>query len=291
MEKGHLRCDANVSIRPIGADYLNPKTEIKNVNSIDAVRDAISKEIERQIRETEAGRKIEAWTLEWDEDRGILKKMRSKETEADYRYFREPDLLTLRIEDTWKNDILSVLTELPLARRQRFIDEYHLPEYDADILTSERSLSEFFETSAKVYQGDSKKVSNWIMNDVLRMLKDRNIQTDALFISPADLVEIITMVDKSVINTTTGKALIDKVEQKHMKPGEIVKSENLAQVNDEGAIQLACEEILKSSPKEVASYKAGKLTLIGWFVGQVMRKTQGKADPGIVKALLENLLK
>jgi aspartyl-tRNA(Asn)/glutamyl-tRNA(Gln) amidotransferase subunit B len=290
MEKGHLRCDANVSIRPIGADYLNPKTEIKNVNSIDAVRDAISKEIERQIRETEAGRKIEAWTLEWDEDRGILKKMRSKETEADYRYFREPDLLTLRIEDTWKNEILSILPELPLARRQRFIDEYHLPEYDADILTGDHSLSEFFETAAKVYLGDPKKISNWIMNDVLRMLKDRNIQTDVLFLSPADLVEIITMVDKSVINTTTGKALIDKVEQKHMKPGEIVKSENLAQVNDEGAIQLACEEILKNSPKEVASYKAGKLTLIGWFVGQVMRITQGKADPGIVKALLENLL-
>jgi aspartyl-tRNA(Asn)/glutamyl-tRNA(Gln) amidotransferase subunit B len=291
MEKGHLRCDANVSIRPRGADYLNPKTEIKNVNSIEAVRDAISKEIERQIRETEAGRKIEAWTLEWDEDRGVLKKMRSKETEADYRYFREPDLLVLRIEEPWKKEILSTLPELPLARRQRFINEYHLPEYDADILTGERSLSDFYEATTNAYSGESKKVSNWIMNEVLRMLKERNIQTDALFMSPSDLAEIISMVDKGVINISTGKALIEKVEQKHLKPTEIVKLENLALVNDEGAIQAACEEIIRNSPNEVASFKAGKLTLMGWFVGQVMRKTQGKADPAIVKSLLESLLK
>jgi aspartyl-tRNA(Asn)/glutamyl-tRNA(Gln) amidotransferase subunit B len=291
MEKGHLRCDANVSIRSFGADHLNPKTEIKNVNSIEAVRDAISKEIERQIRETQAGREIKAWTLEWDEDRGVLKKMRSKETEADYRYFREPDLLALRIEGTWIKEVLSALPELPLARRQRFIEAYQLPEYDADILTSERGLSEFYEAAVKTYQGDPKKVSNWIMNDILRILKERNIQTDSLFLSPADLVEIINLVEKGVINTSTGKSLIDKVEEKHLKPSEIVKVENLALVNDEGALQAACEEILLESPNEVASYKAGKLTLMGWFVGQVMRKTQGKADPGIVKSIMENLLK
>jgi aspartyl-tRNA(Asn)/glutamyl-tRNA(Gln) amidotransferase subunit B len=290
MEKGHLRCDANVSIRPVGADYLNPKTEIKNVNSIEAVRDAISKEVERQVRETEAGHKIEAWTLEWDEDRGTLKKMRSKETEADYRYFREPDLLTLRVHEPWKDEVLAGLPELPLARRQRFIESYGLPEYDADILTSERVLSEYFETAAKAYKGESKKVSNWIMNDVIRLLKDRDIQPDGLFLRPVDLVEIITLVDRGVINTSTGKSLIDKVEQKQMKPGEIVQTENLAQVNDEGALRKACETVLNESPNEVASYKAGKITLMGWFVGQVMRKTQGKADPGMVRVLLESLL-
>ncbi len=291
MEKGHLRCDANVSIRPVGVEYLNPKTEIKNVNSIEAVRDAISKEVERQVRETEAGHKIEAWTLEWDEDRGILKKMRSKETEADYRYFREPDLLTLRVDETWKGDVLAELPELPLARRQRFIETYGLPEYDADILTGERTLSEYFETAVKAYKGESKKVSNWIMNDVIRLLKDRNIQPDELFLRPVDLVEIINLVDAGVINTSTGKSLVDRVEQKRVKPGEIVQAENLAQVSDEGAIRIACESVLADSPKEVASYKAGKLTLMGWFVGQVMRKTRGKADPGMVKVLLENLLK
>lgn len=291
MEKGHLRCDANVSIRPVGAEYLNPKTEIKNVNSIEAVRDAISKEVERQVRETEAGHKIEAWTLEWDEDRGTLKKMRSKETEADYRYFREPDLLTLRVDEVWKNEILASLPELPLARRQRFMDSFSLPEYDADILTSERGLSDYFEDAANSYKGESKKVSNWIMNDVLRLLKDRNILPGELYLRPDDLVEIINMVDKGVINTSTGKSLIDKVEQKRLKPGEIVQIENLAQVNDEGAIRAACETVLKDSPNEVASYKGGKVTLMGWFVGQVMRKTQGKADPGMVKAFLETLLR
>jgi aspartyl-tRNA(Asn)/glutamyl-tRNA(Gln) amidotransferase subunit B len=290
MEKGHLRCDANVSIRPVGANYLNPKTEIKNVNSIEAVRDAISKEIDRQIRETEAGHKIEAWTLEWDEDRGVLKKMRSKETEADYRYFREPDLLTLRIDDAWRDEVLASLPELPLQRRQRFINEYHLPEYDADILTSERGLSDFYETTAKAYSGEGKKVSNWIMNDVLRMLKERNMQSDQLFLQPADLVEIITLVDKGIINSTTGKSLIDMVEKSHRHPGEIVQTENLAQVQDESTIQVACEALLKENPIEVASFKEGKLTLMGWFVGQVMRKTQGKADPGKVKELLEKLL-
>jgi len=140
MEKGHLRCDANVSIRPRGVSYLNPKTEIKNVNSIENVRSAIEKEIERQIREVEAGKKIEAWTLEWDEEAGVLRKMRSKETEADYRYFREPDLLPIRLDEAWKAEILRQLPELPLERRQRFMDTYDLPEYDADILTGERKL-------------------------------------------------------------------------------------------------------------------------------------------------------
>ncbi len=215
-----------------------------------------------------------------------LKKMRSKETEADYRYFREPDLLILRIEDSWKNEILSSLPELPLARRQRFIDAYHLPEYDADILTSDREISEFFEAAANDYNGDRKKVSNWIMNDILRILKERNIQASELFLRPADLVEIISLVDKGVINNSTGKALIDKVEAQHMKPADIVKSENLAQVNDESTIQAACEEVLKSSPNEVASYKAGKLTLMGWFVGQVMRKISGESRPFDRKVLV-----
>ena len=158
MEKAHLRCDANVSIRPVGATYLNPKTEIKNVNSIMAVRTASQMEIERQIRAVEAGQRIEAWTLEWDEDAGVLRKMRSKETEADYRYFREPDLLPIRLDENWLKGILAGQPELPLERRARFISQYGLPEYDADILTSERSLSDYFETACQAYAGDVKRV-------------------------------------------------------------------------------------------------------------------------------------
>src|SRR5512146_960995 len=187
MEKGHLRCDANVSIRPKGADYLNPKTEIKNVNSIDAVRDAILTEVERQTRETEAGHRIESWTLDWDEETGKLKKMRSKETEADYRYFREPDLLPLRLDEAWKESILAGFPELPLERKQRFMSQYGLPEYDADILTSERSLSDYFEAAVLAYGGDAKRVSNWLMNDVLRMLNDAGLTAGQLKLTPAVL--------------------------------------------------------------------------------------------------------
>lgn len=184
MEKGHLRCDANVSVRPAGADYLNPKTEIKNVNSIDAVRDAIEKEIERQKREYDAGRKVEAWTLEWDEDDQVLRKMRSKETEADYRYFREPDLLPVILTDAWKNEILAGFPELPLERRSRFVTQYGIPEYDAEILTSELSLADYFEKACIAYGGDAKKISNWLINDVMRMMNVSGISAGELKVNP-----------------------------------------------------------------------------------------------------------
>ncbi len=291
MEKGHLRCDANVSIRPKGATYLNPKTEIKNVNSIDAVRDAILTEVERQIRETEAGRRIEAWTLDWDEETGKLRKMRSKETEADYRYFREPDLLPIRLTDEWRDAILAKLPELPLARRERFKSQYGLPEYDADVLTAERNLSDYYEAAVKTYGGDPKRVSNWLMNDVLRMVNDLGISPDQLKLSPAQLAEIIRLVDANTINTSTGKALLLKVQQSGRAPGEIVQAEGLAQVSDDSAIRSAVQAILDSNPKEVQAYKAGKVTLMGWFVGQVMRQMRGKADPNLTKSVLEELLK
>jgi aspartyl-tRNA(Asn)/glutamyl-tRNA(Gln) amidotransferase subunit B len=291
MEKGHLRCDANVSIRPKGADFLNPKTEIKNVNSIDAVKDAIEKEIERQIREVDAGNKIEAWTLEWDEDSQRLKKMRSKETEADYRYFREPDLLPIQLDADWKKEILKNLPELPLARRERFVKEYNLPEYDADILTNERNLSDYFENSVKVYQSDPKKVSNWLMNDVLRMINDKNTTADQLKLTPAYLADLIKLVDSGKINISTGKSLLDKIESSGKSPSSIVDSEGLGLVSDDTAIRTACQEVLAESPAEVTAFKGGKVTLMGWFVGQVMKKMRGKADPQLTRKVLEELLK
>ncbi len=291
MEKAHLRCDANVSIRPKGASYLNPKTEIKNVNSIEAVRAAIDKEIERQVREVTAGRRIESWTLEWDEDAGVLRKMRSKETEADYRYFREPDLLPIRLDDAWKQSILMGFPELPLERRARFIAQYGLPEYDADILTGERRLSDYFEAAIKAYGGDPKRISNWLMNDVLRMLNDRGITVAELRLTPDYLAQIIRLVDAGTINTSTGKSLLQKVEETQRAPQEIVQSEGLARVNDDAAIRDVCQAVLAENPKEVVSYRAGKITLAAWFVGQVMRKMHGKADPSLARAILEELLK
>lgn len=291
MEKGHLRCDANVSIREVGSTVLNTKTEIKNVNSIEAVRNAVNKEIERQISEVEAGNKILAWTLDWDDDSRTMKMMRSKETEADYRYFREPDLLPLRIEQAWVDQLIASQPELPLARRDRFISDYGLPQYDADILTSERPLSDYFEQAVKVYGGDPKQVSNWMMNNVLRMLNEMGLSADALLLTPEYLAAIIRMVDEQQINAATGKALLGKVQSSGKVPGEIVKAEGLGMLNDQSALQEACEAVVNANPGEVQSFRDGKESLIGWFVGQVMREMGGKADPKAIRAILMELLK
>jgi aspartyl-tRNA(Asn)/glutamyl-tRNA(Gln) amidotransferase subunit B len=290
MEKGHLRCDANVSIRLTGSQELNPKTEIKNVNSIVAVRDAIQAETERQIREVEAGNRIQAWTLDWDEEAGVLRKMRSKETEADYRYFREPDLLPIRLDDTWQEEILSDLPELPLERMSRFMQQYDLPEYDADILTGERSLSDYFEAAVRAYSGDPKRVSNWLMNDVLRMINESGTPAGELRLTPHHLGEIIKMVDAGTINTSTGKSLLEKVEQSGRSPNEIVEAEGLAQVSDVDAIRAICAQVIAGNPQQVATYKGGKTAIIGWFVGQVMKETRGKADPQQARAQLQEML-
>ena len=196
MEKGHLRCDANVSIRPKGSDQLFTKTEIKNVNSIDNVKNAIEHEVERQIREVEAGNRVHAWTLDWDDETGTMKMMRSKETEADYRYFREPDLLPLVLVEGWVKGLIAGLPELPLARRDRFMADYGLPHYDADILTGERALSDYYEETVRQYDGDPKVVSNWMMNEVLRMLNDLGVLVDELKLRPAHLAGIMRMIDE-----------------------------------------------------------------------------------------------
>jgi len=296
MERGHLRCDANVSIRPLGAEYLNTKTEIKNVNSIEAVRSAIEKEIERQKNEYGTGHRIEAWTLEWDDEAQTLRKMRSKETEADYRYFREPDLLPVYLGDDLRARILTRLPELPLPRRTRFVTEYGLPEYDADILTGERSLSDYFEAAIRAYSngsweaGDPKRVSNWLINDVLGLLNESGKTAGELALTPEYLAGIIRLVDAGTINTNTGKALLEKVNGTRKDPDQIVRDEGLARVSDDSAIRAVAAEVLAESPSEVASYQGGKVTLIGWFVGQVMKKMRGKADAQIAKAILEELL-
>jgi len=290
MEKAHLRCDANVSIRPQGSDLLNPKTEIKNVNSIVALREAIQAEVERQVRQVEAGNPIQAWTLEWDEEAGVLRKMRSKESEADYRYFREPDLLPIYLDDAWRVAILACLPELPLERRKRFVEQYGLPEYDADILTGERSLSDYFEAAVQAYGGDAKRISNWLMNDVLRMLNELGIQAGELRLTPVYLAEIVRLVDSGTVNINTGKSLLEKVQQGGRPPSEIVQVEGLGRVSDQQAIRALCAEVLAENPEQVAAYRSGKTTLLGWFLGQVMRKTGGKADPALARSLLEELL-
>jgi aspartyl-tRNA(Asn)/glutamyl-tRNA(Gln) amidotransferase subunit B len=292
MEKGQLRCDANVSIRPVGGAELNTKTEIKNVNSIEAVRQAIETEIERQIRLVEAGGQVEPWTLDWDEDSGTLRKMRSKETEADYRYFREPDLLPIEVEPDWMEQIKSELPELPLARRARFIEQYNLPAYDAEILTEEISLSDYFEAAvaASPEAVTAKTTSNWMMNDLLRMLRDANITAAELTVKPRQLGELLALLEAGTINTPTAKELLERVEASGVDPKEIVEQEGLAQVSDSDELEALAMSIIADNPEQVEAYRGGKDALLGWFVGQIMQATQGKANPQVARQALKDQL-
>ncbi len=291
MEKAHLRCDANVSIRPKGQLELGNKCEIKNINSIEAVRSAINFEIQRQINEVEAGGKIEQWTIEWDNDTQELRKMRSKETAADYRYFREPNLMPVVITPEFLEEVREKMPELPGARRKRFISELGLPEYDASILTADRETSEFFEKACQAYADDNKRVSNWMMNEVLRIVNEKGVSAADLKITPEDLSEIIQLVDSKKINTSTGKTLVDKVNDSGTHPKQLVEQLGLGLVSDDSAIREICRKVVENSPKEVGLYRGGKETLIGWFVGQVMREMRGKADPELTRSILEELLK
>ncbi|MEX2161600.1 MAG: Asp-tRNA(Asn)/Glu-tRNA(Gln) amidotransferase subunit GatB [Anaerolineales bacterium] len=291
MERGHLRADANVSIREVGSNVLNTKTEIKNVNSIDSLRTAITAEIERQTRAVENGETIQAWTLGWDENTGILSKMRSKETEADYRYFREPDLLPVVLDEAWRSGIVHSLPELPLARRERFMQQYGLPEYDADILSGERALSDYYEATVIGYGGDPKRASNWLMNDVLAMINEAGLAADQLKLTPQYLADVLKLMDEGKVNTPTGKALLQKVQLTGKSPAALVDAEGLAQVSDEGALRQAAQEIIAANPGQVAEFRAGKQALMGWFVGQMMARTKGKADPKTAQRLLAELLK
>ena len=291
MEKGHLRCDGNVSIREKGSTVLNTKTEIKNVNSIDALRNAINNEIERQVKEVSEGGRVKAWTLDWDDETGTMKMMRSKETEADYRYFREPDLLPLVMDEKWVKGLLAGMPELPLARRDRFMAEYGLPLYDADILTSERTLSDYFEETVRKYGGDPKLVSNWMMNEILRMLNDLGITVDGLRLRPTHLADIIRMIDEKKINNPTGKSLVKKVHESGKTPAQIVSEEGLGLMGNEDTLRAACQAVVDENPAEVQSFREGKESLTGWFLGQVMRRTGGKADPGMTRSILVELLK
>lgn len=290
MEKGQLRCDANVSIRVVGSGVLNEKTEIKNVNSIDAVRQAVETEIARQMGVVSSGGRIEALTLNWDEDSGKLQRMRSKETEADYRYFREPDLLPIEIEPGWRDMILESLPELPLQRRARFMDQYGLPEYDAEILTEERSLSDYFEAAASSHEGDPKAISNWMMNDVLRLLRQEGINASELRMPPGGLAGLVAMVDGGLINSSTAKEVLDQAHASGKSPTEIVEAQGLAQVSDETRLRAMAVEIIEDSPEQVETYRSGKAALMGWFVGQIMKITGGKANPQVARQILSDLL-
>ena len=290
MEKAQLRSDVNVSLSPKGSGIPGRKCEIKNINTIDAVRKAISSEIARQTRELEAGHSIEQWTIEWDNDAQELRKMRSKENAVDYRYFREPNLMPVLIPDVMIEAVRSEMPELPREKRLRFCDQYSLPVYDSKILTGERDVSEYFEEALSSYGGDPRRVSNWMMNDILRIMHDNGCSASGLRIRPKDLADIIRMVDDKTINTSTGRSLVNMVQESGRTPAEIVKEKNLGLVSDEAMIREVCGAVIRENPEEAAAWRAGKETLLSWFTGQVMRRTRGKAAPKLVSEVLKELL-
>jgi aspartyl-tRNA(Asn)/glutamyl-tRNA(Gln) amidotransferase subunit B len=267
------------------------------------VRNAIQAEVERQAAEVRAGRRVEAWTLDWDDETGMLKKMRSKETEADYRYFREPDLLSVRLIEAWQAEVLKHLPELPLERRARFISQYGLSEYDAGVLTDERSLSDYFEETVRLLTplrsasdpqpSAPKATANWLMNDLLRLLNDRGLTArelaEAHSLTPARLAELIELVEAKSINRATGVSLIPKIMATGRSPKEIVQAEGLAQISGDDALRAIAQQVLAENPDQVEQYRK-KPTLIKWFVGQVMKKSQGKANAQLAEKILQELL-
>jgi aspartyl-tRNA(Asn)/glutamyl-tRNA(Gln) amidotransferase subunit B len=294
MEKGSLRCDANVSVRVRGTEPLGTRAEIKNLNSFRNVSRAIEYEYERQVALVEAGHKVVQETRLYRADKDETASMRSKEDAHDYRYFPEPDLPPLVIDSEWRADTLKALPELPAAKRARFAAEYGIPHYDAAVLTLTREVADFFEEVAKG-SGNGKAASNWVMTEVMREMKGREssdgeVSYSSLPIKPAALAELIRLIDSSAINGKTAKDVFARMWTSGESPKAIVEREGLSQVSDIGAIEAAIREVIASSAEQVATYKKGRTNTIGWFVGQVMKKTGGRANPKIVNDLVKAAL-
>jgi aspartyl-tRNA(Asn)/glutamyl-tRNA(Gln) amidotransferase subunit B len=289
MEEGSLRCDANVSVRPRGTETLGTRAEIKNLNSFRNVARAIDHEIARQSALASAGGRVVQETRLWNADRGETFSMRSKEDAHDYRYFPEPDLPPLVVDDEWLREVRASLPELPADKRKRFVAAYRLPEYDAGVLTLAPEVADYFEAVARA-SGNAKAASNWVMTEVLRKVKDDDRPLSASPLPPARLAELIQLVGGGAITGTSAKVVFERMWTGGEDARTIVEREGLAQVSDEGVIESAVAEVIAANPDQVATYRKGKTSTLGWFVGQVMRKTGGKANPQLVNALLKKAL-
>jgi len=289
MEEGSLRCDANISIRLKGETELGTKTEVKNMNSFRNVEKAINVEIERQIEIIEEGERIIQQTLLWDADLEDVFPMRSKEESHDYRYFPEPDLMPVIVDEEWKNKISQKLPELPEARMERFITEFKLPEYDAGILTSSRPLADYYENILTVTD-DYKSASNWVMGNVLKIIKEEKIDISEFPIYPENLGKLINLINDKTISGKIAKDVFPEMLKSNDDPAKIVKEKNLVQITDTSALEGIVDTIISNNQPQVEQYLQGKETVIGFFVGQVMRESKGKANPQVVNEILRSKL-
>ncbi len=288
MDEGSMRCDVNVSVRPLGSDELRTRCEMKNVNSVKFVMQAIENEAKRHVEVYENGGEICQETRQFDPATGMTRVMRKKEFAHDYRYFPEPDLLPLVLDDAYLERVKNDMVELPDAKRARFVNELGLTAYDAMVICENKETADFFEKAAKGH--DAKKVANWLMGDFFAMLNEKKVELKDSPVSAENLGKLVELVTSNVINGKTAKDVFVIMADTGANPEKIVEEKGLKQVTDTGAIEAIVDEVIASSPDNVAAYKAGKTNLIGWFVGQVMKKSQGKANPAIVNQLVAKKL-
>jgi len=289
MEKGQLRCDANVSVRLKGAPEFGTKVEVKNVNSFRFVKQAIEYEIERQVEIVERGGAIEQESRLYSAENGVTVGMRSKEHAHDYRYFPEPDLVPLRISEHWLNEVKSRLAELPADRRERFVNEYGLREYDAQVLSLTRATGDYFEIAAKT-SGDGRNTANWVVGDLMGLLNaaGKDIETSPL--SAAYLGELVALIYKGELSGKLAKEILPKMFETGDAPSVIMEREGLKQISDTGALEKIADEVIAANPKQVEQYKSGKIALLGFLVGQVMKASRGQANPAAVNEVLKKKL-
>ena len=294
MEEGSLRCDANVSIRLRGEQKLGTKAEIKNMNSFRNVERALDVEIERQYLLLESGGHVKQETLLYDADTNDVRPMRSKEEANDYRYFPDPDLVPVVIDDAWIERVRAAQPELPMERRNRFMREFSLPKYDAEILTGEKDVAEYYEqvvSNINVKSTEAyKQASNYVMTDVLRVVNEKSVKIGEFAIRPPHLSRMIDLINEGTISTKIAKEVFEEMLRSGQDPDSIVERKGLRQVSDESAIDKVVEEVLQSNPDEVQKYVGGKEKLFGFFVGEIMKRTRGKANPKILNDLLRQKL-
>jgi len=289
MEKGHLRCDANVSVRLRGAEKFGTKAEVKNLNSFRFVKMALDYEIARQVAVIEGGGAISQETRLYDPDTGETVGMRSKEQAHDYRYFPEPDLVPLRISQEWIERVRASMPELPAARRERFVNTLGLREYDAEVLTASRELADYFEAVA-ARSGDARLAANWVMGDLAGALKAAGKEIAASPVSAENLAELLALLKRGEISGKLAKEIFPKMFESGEPAAAIMEREGLKQISDTGALEKVIDEVLRSSPKQVEQYKGGKTTVIGYLVGQAMKATRGQANPQVLNQLLKQKL-
>lgn len=289
MEEGSFRCDANVSIRPIGQKEFGTRTELKNMNSFRNVQRALEYEIKRQQYLVENGQRIIQESRLWDDAQGVTNSMRSKEEAHDYRYFPDPDLVPVMVDDAWIARIREELPELPQVKRERFVKEYQIPAYDAGVLTADKALALYYEDVVKLC-GKPKQASNWVMGDVLRFLNEDKRDIRQCPITARSLGDMITLIEEGAISGKMAKDVIDEMYKTGKPPEEIILEKGLVQITDEGELIKTITAIIEASPNQLKDYRGGKEKLFGFFVGQVMKATQGKANPQLVNDLLKKML-